>query len=275
MSKPQTAHSLSHTFAQLRQQQRIGLFPFIPAGYPDLDTTAALLAELEQAGASAVEIGFPFSDPVADGPVIQHAFVEALKQGLHVHSIFETVSKVRPTISLSLIAMVSYSIVYRYGVDRFLADAGSSGFDAILIPDLPPPEADQVCQKIRAAGLDTVLLVAPTTSVDRRKEIADLCSGFIYYLSVSGVTGARASLPDDLQANVRQLREATSVPVVVGFGVSTRAHVEQLSKVADAAIVGSALVRQITAHRDEGVSAICQAVGAFCRQLTGAAPVGR
>lgn len=267
VTTPTPRRTLEQTFAELQRQQRIGLFPFIPAGYPDLPTTAALLRTLEASGASAIEVGFPFSDSIADGPVVQEAFIKALENHFRVHDLFDTIGAVRGDLSVPLVAMVSFSIVYRYGTERFLTDARTAGFDAILIPDLPPPQAQEVCRQVRAAGLDTVLLLAPSTPPQRRKQIADLSSGFIYYLSVSGVTGARATLPEDLESNVRQLKTMTRRPVAVGFGVSQPAHLQQLSTFADAAIVGSALVRQITAHMGQGQSAILNAAGSFCRDL--------
>ncbi|HQY88639.1 MAG TPA: tryptophan synthase subunit alpha, partial [Tepidisphaeraceae bacterium] len=144
-----------------------------------------------------------------------------------------------------LIAMVSYSIVFRYGVEQFLKDAKSSGFSSVLIPDLPPPEAESVCRLIRAHELDTVLMVAPTTSADRRKTITQLASGFVYYLSVSGITGERDRLPDDLKQNVLDLKSISNVPICVGFGIGKREHVKQLFGVADGAIVGTAIVRAL------------------------------
>ena len=161
--------SIGETFTALRESRQIALMPFIPAGYPDLDTTAQVLPALEAGGASLIEIGFPFSDPIADGPVIQAAFSHALAHKLKVKDILSTVLRARAHVTIPILAMVSYSIVFRYGQDRFFADLSTHGFDGVIIPDLPPPEAAGVCAKIRAAGLDTVLLVSPTTPDDRRK----------------------------------------------------------------------------------------------------------
>jgi len=255
--------------AGFTQPGEIALMPFLPAGYPDLESTTASIVELEKAGATLLEIGFPFSDPIADGPTIQHAFTEALKKKLKVAEIFDMIREVRKTASLPLMAMVSYSIVFRYGVDRFAADAKSAGFDGILMPDLPLPEAAAVCRTMIAAGLETVLLVAPTTSPARRAEIARLSTGFIYYLSVSGVTGERSQLPADLPANIADLKQLTDVPICVGFGISTRAHVAELSQVADGAIVGSAMVKRMNQHLHEGPNAIAAAVALYCRELIG------
>ncbi len=245
--------------------------PFLPAGYPNLAVTAACIAELEKAGATLLEIGFPFSDPIADGPTIQEAFTEALKNKLKVADIFATIARVRKSASIPMVAMVSYSIVFRYGTERFVADASSAGFDGILIPDLPPPEAQRVCGKIWAAGLETVLLVAPTTTPARRAEIARLSTGFVYYLSVSGVTGERAQLPTDLPANLMELKKLTDVPICVGFGISTADQVSELSQLADGAIVGSAMVKRMKQHLGESPESIAAVVGAYCKTLLGTA----
>jgi tryptophan synthase alpha chain len=251
------------------QPGKIALMPFIPAGYPDLPTTTACIVALEKAGATLIEIGFPFSDPIADGPTIQESFTEALKKKLKVTDIFSMVREVRNRVSLPLVAMVSYSIVFRYGVQRFASDAKAAGFDGLILPDLPPPEAQKICQIIWDAGLETILLVAPTTTPPRRAEITKLCTGFVYYLSVSGITGERTKLPADLAANVAELKKSTDVPVCVGFGISTAEHLSQLSQLADGAIVGSAMVKRMKQHLTEGPEKIAAAVGEYCRELIG------
>jgi tryptophan synthase alpha chain len=264
-----TAPSLSipDTFRALREKKQIALMPFIAAGFPDLATTQAMLPAIEQAGGNLIEVGFPFSDPIADGPVIQEAFTAALEKKLKMGDIFATVSELRKSITIPLVSMVSYSIVFRYGLDRFLKDAKAAGFSGLILPDLPPPEAESVCDTVRSAGLDTVLLVAPTTSPQRRKEIARLSSGFIYYLSISGITGERDKLPADLESNVRELKSMTDVPVCVGFGINKAEHVKQLEGVADGAIVGTAFVRRAREHLDEGPQAIAEATARYCKEL--------
>jgi tryptophan synthase alpha chain len=259
--------TIDSTFAALREKRHLALMPFIPAGYPDLATTAALLPALEKAGANLIEIGIPFSDPIADGPTIQAAFTAALAKGLTLADIFQTVATARPKVSIPLVAMVSYSIVYRYGLDRFLADAKRAGFDGLILPDLPPPEAAAVCAKVQAAGLATTLLVAPTTSEARRKEIADLCTGFVYYLSISGITGERDRLPENIENNLRQLRALTKRPVCVGFGISRPEHLAQLAPLADGVIVGSAIVKKITQMGPATPDAIAREVGDYCKGL--------
>ncbi|HLL87855.1 MAG TPA: tryptophan synthase subunit alpha [Tepidisphaeraceae bacterium] len=264
--------SIAETFAALRERGRIGLMPFVAAGFPDLPTTAATMSAIEAAGAHLIEVGTPFSDPIADGPTIQEAFVDALAKKVRVDDVLAMVAERRPRLALPLVSMLSYSIVFRYGLQRYLTNAKQAGFDALILPDLPPPEAQRVCDQVRSAGLDTVLLVAPTTTVARRKEIAKLSSGFIYYLSVSGITGERNALPADLEAGVRQMRELTDRPVCVGFGISQAKHVRQLTGVADGAIVGSAIVKRMRQHQAGGPGAVASAVGAYCRELLTDAP---
>jgi tryptophan synthase alpha chain len=241
--------------------------PFIPSGYPDLQTTAACLVGAERGGARVIEVGVPFSDPIADGPIIQEAFSAALAKKLKVEQTFETVASVRGKLGIPLVSMVSYSIVFRYGVQRFVKAAREAGFDGLILPDLPPPEAAKICDVVQSGGLETILLIAPTTSPERRKEIARLTSGFIYYLSISGITGERDKLPADLEAGLRQMRELTDKPLCVGFGISRPDHVAQLQGKADGAIVGSGVVRRMKDHLNDGALVIGTKVEAYTREL--------
>ncbi|MDB5324654.1 MAG: Tryptophan synthase alpha chain [Phycisphaerales bacterium] len=254
--------TLSQSILAAKRERGLALMPFIAAGYPNLADSMKLLPALERGGASAIELGFPFSDPIADGPVIQQAFTDALALGLKIEQIFTGLAGVRDQFKTPVVAMVSYSIVYRYGLDRFVKDAKSSGFGGLLLPDLPPPEAEYVCDKIRAGGLDTVLLISPSTTAARRAKIANLCSGFVYYLSLAGTTGERDKLPIGLEENVRQIKELTDTPVCVGFGISKPEHMKQLSAVADGAIVGTAFVRRVKDAPDAAV-----AVESYAREL--------
>jgi tryptophan synthase alpha chain len=254
-------------FDALREKRELALMPFIPAGYPDVETTAALVPAMEQAGANLIEIGFPFSDPIADGPTIQEAFTAALAKKVKVADVFGAIASVRSQVSIPLFGMLSYSIVYRYGVERFVAEARRAGLDGLILPDLPPPEAQGICGKVRAGGLETTLLVAPTTTPERRKQIAELSSGFVYYLSVSGITGERDQLPPDLSASVKSLKQLTDRPVCVGFGISKPHHLAQLKGLADGAIVGSAIVKRMKAHATEGPAKIAQSVAEFIGEL--------
>lgn len=270
-ASPSRNPSVRQAFEALRKRGGIGLVPFIPAGYPDLKTTAACLLAAQRGGGTIIELGFPFSDPIADGPVIQESFTRALANKLTISEIFETVASIRDQLTVPLVSMVSYSIVFRFGVERFAKTAYEAGFSGLIIPDLPPPEAQLVCKTIQAAGLETILLIAPSTSPERRKEIAELCTGFIYYLSVAGITGERDALPENLTDNVRQIRELTDRPICVGFGIHRAEHLEQLRGKADGAIVGSAYVKRMTAAIPSGSDSVASAVETYTRELLGSA----
>jgi tryptophan synthase alpha chain len=247
----------------------VALLPFIPAGYPTLAALGPCLIAAAEAGAAAIEIGLPFSDPVADGPVIQEAFTHALAAKLKIAQVLEAVKASRSAVPVPLLAMVSFSIVYRRGPRPFFQEAAAAGLDGVIIPDLPPPEAAPICDLARSCGLDTVLLVAPTTPSHRRGEIARLCSGFVYYLSVSGITGERDSLPPDVAVNVREIRQLTDKPICVGFGIHRPEQLVSLRGVADGAIVGSAIVRRMRDAQDGGPAAIARSIGQYCRTLLG------
>jgi len=264
---PVVSKNIRQTITDFKRRGRMGLVPFVPAGYPDIVATGPTLVACDRAGASVIEVGFPFSDPIADGPVIQAAFTAALAKKIRVADVFGAVQSVRRQINAPLAAMISYSIVFRYGVDRFLADMKEVGFDGLIIPDLPPPEAESVCTKIQAAGIETILLVAPSSRPQRVAEIVKLCSGFVYYLSVSGITGERDSLPADLQENVKRIKSLTDVPVCVGFGIHRPQQVAQLAKIADGAIVGTAIVRKMSENGASDSSAIARAVGDYVKSL--------
>lgn len=263
--------ALRDAFAKVRASGRPGLVSFIPAGYPDLETTSASLLALQAGGATIIEVGIPFSDPIADGPIIQEAFAAALAHKVKVSDVFRAVASVRDRMKTPMVAMLSYSIVFRYDLAKFLQDAKTAGFCGLIIPDLPPPEAEAICKRIWAAGLDTILLVAPTTTPERRKKIADLSSGFVYYLSVSGITGERDQLPADLAKNVKELHALTDRPICVGFGIHKPQHIAQLTGVAEGAIVGSAYVRRMKDHLKDGPLRISR----ILEQYTGELVAGR
>jgi len=266
-SNPQNTTGITEAIELGKQRRSIAFLPFVPAGYPDLQTTVATLIELQHAGADAIEVGIPFSDPVADGPVIQEAFAHALAAKVRVADTLQAIAEARRVLTIPVLAMVSFSIVYRYGLQSFLKNAKSVGISGLILPDLPPPEGQRICAQVNDAGLDTVLLVAPTTTVERRAEIARLSTGFIYYLSVSGITGARAALPVNLTEGVRNLKQMTDRPICVGFGISKAEHLAQLRGLADGAIVGSALVKAMKAQIANGSTAVASAAGAYAREL--------
>jgi tryptophan synthase alpha chain len=249
-----------------------GAWPFFAAGYPSLEATAAMLRAVARLPIRGVELGFPFSDSIADGPVIQHAFSQALAGGIHVDAIFEMVAEVRREIEYPLLAMVSASIVYRFGVERFIGKARTAGFDGLIVPDLSLEEAPGMAKAIGEAGLRLSMLIAPTTSPEREKRIAEVASGFLYYVSVQGTTGERKALPVDLPDHVGRLRKATGLPVLVGFGIGTAQQVGDVCGFANGAIVGSAIVQKITTARDGRCApdVIVDTAVQFIAQLTGA-----
>lgn len=263
---------IDRIFTELRRARGKALMPFITAGYPCVEATAALLPAMEQAGASICELGIPFSDPIADGPVIQASMTEALAKGITVEQVFQTVRSVREQVDMGLVSMVSYSIIYRHGVRQFVSDAKDAGFDGFILPDVPVDESETIAGLIRDAGLTCSLLIAPTTSPQRAQRIAQACSGFVYVVARTGITGEQASLPAELSERVRQLRTMTDLPIAVGFGISKAEHVRAVTEVADAAIVGSAVVRQISQCTGEPPQAIARHVGQFIEELATGLP---
>jgi len=259
---------LVRTFADLRSAGAKTLMPFLTAGYPTLEATAALLADFESRGVRIVELGIPFSDPIADGPTIQASYTDALAAGIATDGIFEMVRRYRAGGGeLALAAMISYSIVYRHGVEPFLRQAAEAGFDGLIIPDLPLEEAGGLEPLAATAGLANVMLIAPTTPPQRRLEIAKHSRGFIYYISVAGITGERDKLPEATIQAVAELRTHTATPICVGFGISNPRTVAHVCEVADGAIVGSAIVHRITDAKDKPVAKLVEEVGAFVGEL--------
>ncbi|MCC7390422.1 MAG: tryptophan synthase subunit alpha [Phycisphaerales bacterium] len=257
-------------FQDARQSQRRLLMPFVCAGHPAPDSLPDLLGALERAGGSIAEIGIPFSDPIADGPVIASAMHRALERGATPESVFEQVSRARGSTGLGLVAMVSASIVYRAGgPDGFAARAAGAGFDGVIYPDVPLEESDALLGAAREQGLTATLLIAPTTSIARAEAIARACTGFVYLIARTGITGERGEAPD-VARRVARLREWTELPIACGFGVSTPEHVRAVVAHADAAIVGSALVRRIDQAVEQGADPIAEA-GSFVGELASAA----
>lgn len=243
---------IDRAFADLAGRGGKGLLPFITAGLPDLDTTQRILESLDNLGVTAVELGFPYSDPIADGPTIQESFTRVLDRGIRVRDILNMVARFRQKSQLPLLAMLSFSIVHRIGLESFVRQAGQAGIDGLILPDLSLEEAPQAAKIIAEAGLCLPMLVSPVSPRHRREKIAATCSGFVYYMSVTGITGERTQLPPDLVDNVRQIRQASGRPVVVGFGISSAEHVRLVCSAADGAIIGSALVRKIMEAMNNG-----------------------
>jgi tryptophan synthase alpha chain len=247
---------IDDTFARLKSQKRMAFMPFVTAGDPDLDTTKKAVLTLAARGVDLIEIGFPYSDPIADGPVIQASYTRALQKKLHVSEIFAAVKELTSAPAQKtgsagalppLVAMVAYSIIFRMGREKFVRDAQGAGFSGLIVPDLPADEAQETAAVAGAQGLDLIQLIAPTTTPERTRRILELARGFIYCISVAGTTGVRAELPPELKQQLAWLKTQTQLPLAVGFGISRPDQVEGLRGLADGVIVGSAIVRHIAA----------------------------
>ena len=245
------------------------LVPYFTAGYPDIETTIELTVRANALGVPVVEIGFPYSDSTADGPVIQASFYRALDHGHRLADAFNIAQRVRSEVDCALVAMVSYSIVHRLGLDTFMVQAAGAGFDGVILPDVPLEESGPTAEAAHRRGLCHIGLIAPTTSAARRESIARGSSGFIYHIAVAGTTGERADLPCDLPSQVASLRRVSGLPVCVGFGISRPGHVREVCGFADGAIVGSAIVRRITDAVDQGLGTghIVESVSRFLSDL--------
>jgi len=255
-------------FAELRARGERALVPFVTAGDPDLGTTEAFVHALEEAGADVIELGIPFSDPMADGPTIQRASQRALARGATLRRILELVKRLRARTEVPLVLMGYANPFYAMGARGFAEAAAEAGVDGVIVPDLPPEEGEDLYGEAASAGVDGILLAAPTTTDARLRLLAERTRGFLYYVSVTGVTRARAELAADLAQAVARVKALTSTPVCVGFGVSTPAHVREIACVADGVVVGSALVERIeaAARPEEAVDA----VGRFVAELKAA-----
>ena len=252
-----------------RSAGRLGFIPYLTAGDPDPDTTIALVRMLAAEGADIIELGVPFSDPLADGRTNQKAAARALLGGTNLAGVLDMVSRIRATEKIPLVLFTYFNPIYRMGVEEFARRASRAGVDGVLVTDLPPDEGDAYRRVLSATGLDPIFMVAPTSDAQRRSMIARHTGAFIYYVSRTGVTGVREELPEGLRQDVARLRLACNRPVAVGFGISRRAHLEALSGVADAAVVGSALVHCI--EKSGGGTAAVDAVRGLVRGLLGRA----
>jgi tryptophan synthase alpha chain len=256
---------IAASFARLKSAQRRGFIPFITAGDPDLETTYELLLELADAGASLIELGVPFSDPVADGPVIQRASERALRHGFGLAEILTLVSRVRETRDVPIVLFSYFNPLLQFGLERLSLEAARAGVDGLLVTDLAPEEAEQFSSMLRTHALDMIFLVAPTSTDERLRMVAERATGFIYAVSRAGVTGARDSLSSDAETLVSRVRQFSPLPVAVGFGISTAAQVRDVWRYADAAVVGSAIVAEIERHA--GADNLVGRTGEFARAL--------
>jgi tryptophan synthase alpha chain len=258
------------TFAELKHSGRGGFIPFITAGDPDLETTELLLVELAAAGADVIELGVPFSDPVADGEVIQRASERALKKGVTLSDALSCISNAKEHIDVPIVLFSYLNPLLKFGKDRLAETAKRTGIDAVLITDLIPEEAERLSAAFHGHGIDLIFLVAPTTSNERLTRIAQQAHGFIYAVSRAGVTGARNEMPRDAEALVKRVRAVSDLPVAVGFGISTSEQVRQVWRFADAAVIGSAIVSEI--EKLAGSPDLVVRVGEFARSLVTPAP---
>ena len=259
---------LDRTFAQLRQRGEKALIAYVMAGDPSLQDTEQLVVELEQAGADIIELGVPFSDPIADGPVIQQAAERALRSGTSLRTILPMVTRLRARTRIPLVLMVYYNNVHAFGPERFCHEAAQAGIDGLIIPDMPPDEASPLKGPAAAAGLQLIFLLAPTSTAERRTFVARQSQGFVYYVSLTGITGAKLLSMADVRNNVEKIRKVTHVPVAVGFGVATPEDAANVAAIADGVIVGSAIVKQIAAHQQK--PEMVKHVAEFVRSLKNA-----
>lgn len=240
---PQTR--ISRCFAALRETGELGIVAYITAGDPSMDATLEFVLALEEAGADVIELGVPFSDPLADGPTIQRASERALKAGATLPGIIELVRRIRKSSEIPLVLFSYYNPILQMGLEKFAAAASDSGADGVLATDLSPEESVEYRRILEAHHLDTIFLCAPTSTDERLASIVACSTGFLYLVSRTGVTGAKDTLPDDLPALLRRVRSFTKLPIAVGFGISQPGHVSMLGGLADAAVVGSSLVAEI------------------------------
>jgi len=254
------------------KNKRAAFIPFVVAGDPDLKTTEALVLKMAERGADIIELGVPFSDPLADGPTIQTASQRALKNGVNLKDIFCMAERLKG-ISTPLVLMTYFNPIYQYSLRSFAEDCHRHGIDGVIIPDLPPEEAGPWMREAKPLKLDTIFLIAPTSSADRIKLASRYSSGFLYYVSITGVTGTRGKLPEELEQSIGQIKEYSEKPVAVGFGVSTAEQVKEVSRVADGVIVGSAIVKIIEENPE--ASDLVNRVGDFVSSLTEGLKMGK
>lgn len=252
-------------FAELKDKGEKALITYIMAGDPNLQDTERLVLELEKAGADLIEIGIPFSDPLADGPTIQKAASRALEHNVSLSDVIDLAKKVRKVSNIPLIFMSYYNPIFKYGEERFVRDAVKAGVDGVIVPDLPPEEAEGLIKHSREKGLDTIFLLAPTSGEERIKKVCKSSTGFIYYVSLTGVTGAREGVSKDIKGMIKKIKSHTKLPIAVGFGISRPEQAKEISSWADGVIVGSAIVKVI--EENIGKKGIHKKVHDFVKSL--------
>jgi tryptophan synthase alpha chain len=262
--------TIDKLFSSLRREKRKALMPFVTAGDPDLRFTADVLKEVVGRGCHLCEVGIPYSDPIADGPVIQASYTRALAHKIKLADILETLGGIAPQVKAPLVTMVSYAIVYRHGLEKYVDEVHERGLAGLIVPDLPVEESKQLADICSRRDVSLIQLVTPTTPRERAVRIAETSTGFLYYVSVAGITGERTKLPPDLVENVGWLRTQTDLPICIGFGISQPEHVKLLAPVADGLIVGSAIVRRIAAAADQPREKVLRDVGDYVATLLAA-----
>ena len=254
-------------FKELRDRNEPAFIPFITAGDPSLEATMELIVEFDRRGSDIIELGIPFSDPIADGPVIQSSYYRALSRGVKLSDILELVKDVRKKSEIPIVSMISQSILFKNGCDNFVRNAVKAGFDGATIPDLPVEEAEEIMEAGRKEGFKIICFIAPTTTRDRMELIVKKSQGFLYYISVVGITGVRSELPADITENIQNIKRSTSLPVAMGFGISTPEQARAAGKVADGVIVGSAIMREIEKYGNQDDKILIDKAGEFVGEL--------
>ena len=257
---------ITRAFDALKRKGRKGFIPFITAGDPDLETTRELIVELARAGATVIELGVPFTDPMADGPVIQRASERALRHGFDLAEVLQVVFDARKQTDVPIVLFSYYNPLLQFGIARLAGEAKSAGVDGVLVTDLVPEEASEFAAVLQANNLDMIFLVAPTSTDERLKMVAERATGFIYAVSRAGITGAREEMSAEAEKLVKRVRRFSDLPIAVGFGISTPEHVIGVWRFADAAVVGSTLVAEIERHSNR--VELVTAVGKLARNLS-------
>lgn len=254
-------------FKELRERNKPAFIPFITAGDPNLAATKALIAEFEKRGADIIELGVPFSDPIADGPVIQSSYYRALSGGVRLSNVLELVKSIREKSEIPIVAMISHSILYKNGCENFIRNAVRAGIDGATIPDLPVEEAENIIETGKKEEFKIICFVAPTTTDNRMELIVKKSQGFLYYISIIGITGARNELSDDIKKNIQNIKTKTNLPIAIGFGISTSEQARMAGKIADGVIVGSAIMREIDKYKNQDGNLLVKKVGQFVGEL--------
>ena len=258
---------IDSAFQQIKERGEKALIAYLMAGDPTLEDTEAYVQQLADAGADIIELGVPFSDPIADGPVIQQAAERALRSGTSLKKILAAVRSLRTKTQIPLVLMAYYNSIFRYGEAAFCLDAVVAGVDGLIVPDMPPDEAGTIHPLAEKAGLDVIFLLAPTSTAKRQTSVARLSRGFIYYVSLTGITGAKLTDKADVEKKVREIRRYTKTPVAVGFGIATPEDARAVARIADGVIVGSALVKIIA---EGNHAAVANRLTSFTRSLKAA-----